>query len=296
MKIIQLLNKNKVRIIKLLVNFLSDEQYLKLMFKTKVGYALNLDNPRTYNGKLQWLKLNDRHTGYTQMVDKVEAKKYVSSIIGDKYIIKTLGVWNSVNDIDWDSLPSQFVIKVTSDSGGIVVCKDKSHLDIQEAKKILLNGWGKNYYKYNKEYPYRDLTPRIIAEEYKEDDSGELKDYKFFCFDGEPKALFVASDRQKKNEETKFDFYDLDWNHLPFTNGHPNNPQGNEKPKNFGEMIEVARKLSQGIPHVRVDLYNIKGEIYFGELTFFHWGGMKPFVPEQWDYTFGEWISLPAKK
>ena len=280
----------------LLVNILSDRCYLKWKFKRLVGYRLNLDNPRSYNEKLQWLKLNDIHPEYSKMVDKIEAKKYVASLIGDKYIIPTLGVWNDVAEIDWNNLPNQFVIKVSSDSGGIVVCKDKTSLDIPQAMSKLSQNWGRNYYKFNKEYPYRDVTPRIIAEEYKEDESGELRDYKIFCFDGQPKALFVASDRQSHNEETKFDFFDTEWNHLPFVNGHPNSKQTIEKPQNFEEMLNVAQKLSKGIPHVRVDLYNINGDIYFGELTFFHWSGMVPFIPVEWDYKLGEWLSLPPHK
>ena len=277
-----------------LVKFLPDDLYLKMIFHSRVGYYPNLNNPRTYNEKLQWLKLNYKRDDYAMMVDKVTAKEYVASIIGEKYIIKTLGVWDSVNDIDWDSLPNQFVIKVTSDSGGIVVCKEKTALDIDLAITKLQKGWGKNYYMYNKEYPYRDLRPRIIAEEYIEDESGfELKDYKFFCFDGIPKYLFVASDRQKSNEETKFDFFDLEWNHLPVINGHPNSSVELKKPVNFDEMIQVATRLSQGMPHVRVDLYNNNGNIYFGELTFFHWSGMIAYQPEEWDYKFGEYINLP---
>ena len=273
---------------------LPDELYLKVRFRHRVGYWPNIKHPRTYNEKLQWLKLNDRHSEYTKMVDKIEAKKYVASIIGEKYIIPTLGVWDVVDDIDWKSLPNQFVLKVTSDSGGIVVCKDKSQLDIEKAKAKLRRGWGKNYYRFNKEYPYKNVPPRIIAEQYMEDESGyELKDYKFFCFDGEPKALFVATDRGKKEEETKFDFYDIEFNHLPFQNGHPNAKVAPTKPENYDEMIEVARKLSQGMCHVRVDLYNVKGKIYFGELTFFHWSGMTPFEPIEWDYKFGEMINLP---
>ena len=276
-----------------LVKFLPDDLYIKMIFHSRVGYYPNLNNPRTYNEKLQWLKLNYKRDDYAMMVDKVTAKEYVASIIGEKYIIKTLGVWDNVNDIDWDSLPNQFVIKVTSDSGGIVVCKDKTALDIDLAITKLQKGWGKNYYMYNKEYPYRDLRPQIIAEEYIEDESGfELKDYKFFCFDGTPKYLFVASDRQKSNEETKFDFFDLEWNHLPVINGHPNSSVELKKPVNFDEMIQVATRLSQGIPHVRVDLYN-NGNIYFGELTFFHWSGMIAYQPEEWDYKFGEYINLP---
>ena len=187
------------KLIRISALFLPNQTYLKLLFRHCVGYRLNLNSPKTYNEKLQWLKLNDIHPEYTNMVDKVEAKKYVASIIGEKYIISTLGVWDSVEEIEWDKLPNQFVIKVTSDSGGIVVCKNKSTLDVEKAKAKLAKGWGKNYYIYNKEYPYKNVKPRIIAEQYMEDESGyELKDYKIFCFDGEPKFLFVASDRQKK--------------------------------------------------------------------------------------------------
>lgn len=280
-----------------LVYVLPDKWYLFFRFKNRVGYWPHLNHPRTFNEKLQWLKLNDRHAEYTQMVDKIDAKKYVASIIGDKYIIPTLGVWNSVDEIEWDKLPNQFVIKVSSDSGGIVVCKNKQTLDIEKAKEKLTNGWGKNYYVHNKEYPYRDLTPRIIAEEYKEDESGyELRDYKIFCFNGEPKILFVASDRQKAGEDTKFDFFDLNWNHLPFTNGHPNSKEHIAKPKNFEEMLEIAKKLSVGIPQVRIDLYNCNGQIYFGEITFFHWSGMTAFDPVEWDFKLGKMIKLPCDK
>jgi len=276
-----------------LVNVLPDSLYLKLMFHRRVGYYPNLKNPRTYNEKLQWLKLHNQRPEYTEMVDKLEAKKYVASKIGEEYIIPTLGVWNSVEEIDWNSLPNQFVLKVTGDSGGIVVCSDKNFLDVDSAKKKLIKGWGKNYYKYNKEYPYRDIKPRIIAEQYMVDESGyELKDYKFFCFNGEPKYLFVATDRQNKGEETKFDFFDLDWNHIPVVNGHPNNPQRPQCPENFEEMIRIAKELSAKIPHVRVDLYNINGKIYFGELTFFHWSGMVAYEPIEWDYKFGEYIRI----
>lgn len=283
-----------IKAIRMMAPYIPDTLYLKLLFRARVGYSLNLNNPRSFNEKLQWLKLNDIHPEYSKMVDKVEAKDYAASIIGDEYIIPTLGVWDSVDEVDWDILPKQFVIKVTSDSGGIVVCKDKSQLDISLAKEKLRKGWGKNYYTYNKEYPYKNLKPRIIAEEYMEDESGyELKDYKIFCFNGEPRALFVASDRQKAGEETKFDFFDMEWNHLPFTNGHPNSSAKIEKPLNFDKMIEIACKLSKGIPQVRIDLYNCNGTIYFGEITFFHWGGMTPFVPQEWDYRLGDMIKLP---
>ena len=273
----------------------SDRLFLKVSFRMKVGYWPDLVNPKTYNEKLQWLKLYDKHPEYTQMVDKVAAKDYVAKIVGDKYIIPSIGVWNSVDDIDWQSLPNQFVLKAAHDSGGVVVCKDKSKLDIELSKEILRGTGKKDYTRYNKEYPYYNVPHRFIAEQYMEDESGyELKDYKIFCFDGEPKFLFVATGRQQ--HDTRFDFYDLEFNHLPVLNGHPNADVYPSKPDNFSEMLTVAKLLSKGIPHVRVDLYNIKGTIYFGELTFFHWSGMTPFEPREWDYEFGKYFKLPIRK
>lgn len=275
--------------------FVSDELFLKILFRIRVGYWPNFRNPKSYNEKLQWLKLNYKRPEYTQMVDKVAAKDYVAHIIGDKYIIPTLGVWDCVDEIDWNKLPNQFVIKAAHDSGGIVVCKDKSKLDINFVKAMLAGAGKKDYTKYNKEYVYHDVPHRFIAEKYMEDESGfELKDYKIFCCDGEPKYLFVATGRQQ--HDTRFDFYDCNFNHLPVLNGHPNADVWPAKPKNFEEMLEVAAKLSKGMPEVRVDLYNINGRIYFGELTFFHWSGLTPYEPREWDYKFGETIKLPIIK
>lgn len=282
------------KLIPLFVDVLSDEIYLKWLFRHNMGYKLNLKEPKSFSEKLQWLKLYDKHPEYTKMVDKIDAKDYVASKVGDKYIIPTLGTWENVEDIDWSTLPNQFVIKSTNDSGGVVVCKDKSKLDI-EASIAKLKGLGnRDYTKYNKEYPYHDVPHRFIAEQYMEDESGyELKDYKIFCFDGEPKFLFVATGRQQ--HDTRFDFFDIDFNHLPVTNGHPNADIWPSKPENFEVMLEVASKLSKGIPHVRVDLYNVNGDVYFGELTFFHWSGYIPFEPQEWDYRFGEFLNLPRK-
>lgn len=272
-----------------------DKLYLKLFYYIRMQKRLNLNHPQTYNEKLQWLKLYDRNPAYCRMVDKFEAKKYVADIIGDEYIIPTIGIYDSVEEIPWNSLPNQFVLKCTHDSGGIVICKDKDSLNIQEAKKKLSTGLTKSYYYQNREWPYKNVKPRIICEEYKVDESGyELKDYKWFCFDGEVKALFIATDRGKQ-EETKFDFYDADFNHLPFTNGHPNSKRTLKKPVGFEKMKELAAKLSKGIPHVRIDLYDINGKIYFGEMTFYHWSGTKPFDPEKWDNIFGSWIKLPKQ-
>lgn len=276
---------------------MNDKEYLEKMFKSRFGYSLNWDNPRTYNEKLQWLKLNDRNPDYIMMVDKYEVKQYVASKIGEEYIIKTLGVWNHFDEIDFEELPNQFVLKCTHDSGGLVICTDKSALDIPAAKKKIEECLKKNYYWSGREWPYKMVKPRIIAEEYMEDNkTKELRDYKFFCFDGEPKALFIASERQSKIEETKFDFFDADFNHLPFTNGHPNATVVPEKPSEFEKMKDLARILSKGIVHVRVDFYEVSGKVYFGELTFSHWSGMMPFDPPEWDKKFGDWINLKQFK
>lgn len=271
---------------------LPDRLFLKVHFWLNLNYRLDLRNPKTYNEKLQWLKLNDHHDEYTQLVDKIEAKKYVASIIGDEYVIPTLGTWNSVDEISWDTLPKQFVVKATSDSGGVVVCKDKSKLNIKESA-IKLNRLGnRDYTIISKEYPYKNVPHRFIAEEYLEDESGyELKDYKFFCFDGVVRFLFVATGRQ--NHDTRFDFFDTDFNHLPIINGHPNADVCPIKPKNFSQMLDIAQKLSKGFPHVRIDLYNVSGRIYFGEYTFFHWSGMVPFEPMEWDHIIGDYLKLP---
>lgn len=274
----------------------SDETFLKMLFPLRVGYKLNLDNPKTFNEKLQWLKLHNRKPIYTKMVDKVEAKEFVANIIGEEYIIPTLGVYDSVDEIDFDKLPDQFVLKCTHDSGGIVVCSNKSELDIEEVRNKLRKGLKRRYFYQNREWPYKQVKPRIIAEKYMVDESGyELKDYKFFCFDGKVELLFIATDRGSKTEETKFDFFDADFNHLPFTNGHPNATKPSVRPKGFDKMKEIAAILSKGHPHLRVDLYDINGKIYFGELTFYHWSGMTPFVPIEWDYKLGDMIKLPKE-
>lgn len=274
-----------------------DKYYLKAIYYTIMGKPLNMKDPKTYNEKLQWLKLYNRNPEYTTMVDKYEVKKWVTTKIGNEYIIPTIGVWDKAEDIDFDKLPSQFVLKCTHDSGGIVVCKDKSKLDINKSKEILSKGLKKNYYYQNREWPYKNVIPRIICEEYMEDsETGELRDYKFFCFDGRVEFLFVATERMKKGEETKFDFFDSNFNHIQVLNGHPNAEKTPKKPHSFELMKELASKLSTGIPHVRVDLYEANGKVFFGEMTFFHWSGLVPFEPIEWDYKFGEFLSLPKIK
>lgn len=277
-------------------HFVDPEKYIPHMFEVRMGRLPDLVNPQTYNEKLCWMKLYYHNPLFTRLVDKYEVKNYVAEKIGQQYIIPTLAVWDRVADIEWDKLPNQFVLKCTHDSGGLVICRDKSKLDVSAAKKKLSSSLKKNYYFYGFEWPYRDVKPRIIAETYMEDTkTQELRDYKFFCFDGEVKALFIASERQKVGEDVKFDFFDADFNHLPFRQGHENAPVTPEKPECFDEMKRLAAVLSEGLPHARVDFYEVDGRIYFGEITFFHHGGWTKFDPEEWDYTFGNWIKLPKK-
>ncbi len=275
------------------LRFLPDKQYISVMYRLKMHRKMNWKNPTTYNEKLQVLKLREHNPQYVTMVDKYLVKDYVSGIIGPEYVIPTLGVWEKFSDIDFDGLPDAFVLKCTHDSGGIVICKDKSKLDKEKAKKKIEKCLRRNYYTYSREWPYKHIQPRIIAEPYIEDsNTHELRDYKFFCFSGKPKLLFIATERQKEGEDTKFDFFDMKYHHLKIKNGHPNASQIPEKPVTFEKMKELAARLSQGLPHVRVDFYEVDGKVLFGELTFSHWGGMMPFSPEKWDRIMGSWITL----
>ena len=275
---------------------LSDETFLKCQYRLHMGKKLNLKNPQTYNEKLQWLKLYDRKPIYTTMVDKYAVKEYVEEIIGKEYIIPTLGIWNSFKEIDFAKLPKQFVLKTTHGGGstGVVVCKDKDTFDVAAAKVKLEKSMRTNIYNSLREWPYKNVKRRILSEQYIEDNVvGELADYKFFCFNGEVKALFVGTERS--TGDVKFDYYDADYNHLDLIQYHPMSEHPLPKPLNFELMKELASKLSKGIPHVRVDLYECNGHVYFGELTFYHHGGTVPFHPESWDYTFGSWLTLPSK-
>lgn len=274
-----------------------DKVFINIKFFKFFGHFVDFKNPKTYNEKLQWLKIYNRDPLYNTFVDKYLVKEYVAKKIGEQYIIPLLGKWNSFDEIDFDKLPDQFVLKCNHDCGGIVICRDKSSFDKVAAKKKLEEHLKDNYYWQHREWPYKDVKPCIFAEKYMVDESGyELKDYKWFCFDGEPKALYIAQDRENENEDTKFDFYDMAFNHLPIKNGHPNANAIKEKPEGFEEMCKLAQVLSKGIPHVRVDFYNINGKIYFGELTLFHMSGFVKFEPKEWDKIFGDWIKLPKVK
>ena len=276
---------------------LSDKAYLKQLFKAKMGYELDLKNPKTFNEKLQWLKLYDRRPEYTTMADKYKAKKYVADLIGEEHIIPTLGVYDSPDDIDFDALPNQFVLKCNHNSGlGNCICTDKSKLDFEKVKEELRQGLEEDYYLNEREWPYKNVPRKIICEKYMVDESGyELKDYKFFCFDGEVKMMLIISGRPN----LKSDYFDCEFNHLPITKCGPyptNFDSSLCKPQNMEEMIRIAKTLSAGIPHVRVDLYDIDGNIYFGELTFTSGGGFQAYEPVEWDYTIGSWLTLPKKR
>ena len=271
----------------------NDKTFLKWMYFSVFHRFPNLINPQTYNEKLLWLKLHDNQPEYTKMVDKAEAKKYVANIIGEEYIIPTLGVYNSFDEINFAKLPNQFVIKCTHDSGGVVICKDKHSFDMDKARKKIEYGLCKTNFWGTREYPYKKVLPRIIIEQYMEDESGyELKDYKVHCFNGEPKFILVASGRQQN--DIRFNFYDLNWKLLPFEKSHKriDSKITIAKPDNLDKMLNLAKSLSRDIPHLRVDFYNVRNKIYFGELTFFPASGLGKFNPEEWDYKIGEWLSL----
>lgn len=280
--------------------WLPDSIYLRLLFRLKMGHKLNLKNPKTFNEKLQWLKLYDRQPQYTMMVDKYEVKDYVVKTIGEEYVIPTLGIWDSPEEIEWSRLPNRFVLKTTHGGGseGVVICTDKNTFNVQNAVEKLKVSMKQDIYRYSKEWPYKNVRRRIIAEKYIDPVPGlnDLPDYKFFCFDGTVKALFVGTERQNTETDVKFDFFDSEFNLLPFRQGHDHAEKTPEKPANFELMKSLASKLSKGIPQVRVDLYDLGDKVLFGELTFSHFSGTVKFEPDEWDYKFGEWIKLPSNK
>ena len=274
-------------------NWMSDEHYLRIAYKIKMGRKLNLSNPQSFSEKMQWLKLNDRKPEYTMMVDKFAVKDYVAGIIGKEYIIPTLGVWSNFDEIDFDYLPEQFVLKCTHDSGGLVICRDKNNFNKRSARKILNKCLKHNYFWGNREWPYKNVPHRIIAEKYIESSTstGDLPDYKFFCFNGEPKYCQVITGRQHR---MSIDFFDRDWNHLPFHEPKvfPFSETVQECPEHYGEMWNMARLLAKDKAFSRIDFYNVSGKVYFGEITFYPTSGMGGFSPDNWDLNFGNLINL----
>ena len=291
-------SKLSLAILTRVASIIPDKQCLKWLFRIYMGYKLDLKNPKTFSEKLQWLKLYNRKPEYTQMVDKYTAKEYVAKIIGEEYIIPTLGCWDKFDDIDFDKLPNQFVLKTTHGGGntGVVICKDKSIFDKNKAKIRLEKSLKSDIYRSLKEWQYKNVTKRIIAEKFIESSKQQnLIDYKFFCFNGEPKYCQVIAGRES---DTTIDWYDNEWIHQDFhePKDYPFSKDGHTKPSCFDEMLDLASKLSAGQPFLRVDFYEIDNQVKFGELTFFPTSGMGGFEPMEWDYKFGEWIKLPINK
>ena len=265
--------------------------YLSKKFKKAIGYNLSLENPQTFNEKLQWLKLYNHNPAYTVMVDKLSVKKFVADKIGEKYVIPLLGVWDSFEDIDFTKLPKQFVLKCTHDCGSVILVEDKEKLNQEMIKSKLNMALDTNYYWMGREWPYKNAKRKIIAETYMETPEYMI-DYKFLCFDGKVKMIFTCTERFEKTG-LKVTFFDLNWNKQSFERHYPVSVKKIDKPPNLALMIKLAEQLSEGIPFVRVDSYEIKGQIYFGEMTFFPGGGMEEFRPEEWDMRLGRWIKLP---
>lgn len=273
----------------------SDKFLIKCAYKTYIGNKLDLKKPQTFNEKLQWLKLYDRKPEYTTMVDKVAVKDYVAEKIGSEYIIPTLGVYEKFDDIDFDALPNQFVIKCAHDSGGLVICKDKSKFNIEKAREKINWSQQRKYYHVHREWPYKNVKPRILIEKYMGDNFGELNDYKLMCFNGKVRCSFVCSDRFSKSG-LHVTFFDREWEKMPFNRHYPCASNSISKPVCYYKMIEFAEKLSKGISFIRVDFYEVNDKLYFGELTFYPGSGFEEFTPNEWDYKFGEWINLPEKQ
>ncbi|MGN0172207.1 MAG: ATP-grasp fold amidoligase family protein [Acutalibacteraceae bacterium] len=274
-----------------------DKLFLKWHFRVMVGKKLDFKNPVTYQEKLQWLKYYYHDPLYTQLVDKYGAREYIARTIGEEYLVPLYGVYNSFDDIPFDELPDRFVLKCTHDSGSVVICRDKATFDKEEARKILEEGLARKQFYLSREWPYKNVPPRIICEKYLEDELIEdAPDYKFFCFDGKVKALLVNSERHSPTG-VKTNYYTPDWERIPMReHKFPNNPKPDSRPAKLEEMIRLAETLSAGMPHVRVDFNYVNQHIYFGEMTFYHGGGRLMFIPDEYNYVFGDWLTLPEKR
>ncbi len=276
-----------------LTNFLPDKLYLKMRFYLEMGKKIDLKNPQTFNEKLQWLKIYERNPEYTKMVDKYEVRKYIAEKIGEEYLIPLIGVWDKFDDIDFSKLPDQFVLKCTHDSGGLVICRDKSKLDIDKARRKINKCLKRDFFKLTREWPYKNVKPRIIAEKFMSDKSGgEIKDYKIHNFNGKSRFILVCDGRFSKEGITE-DFYDAAWNHMSIKRPNaPNKSKRHDKPLTLEKMIELSEIIAKDIPFVRTDFYEIDGKIYFGEITFFPASGLKKFEPNDWDYELGKNIII----
>ena len=279
-----------------LLDWMPDEKYLKMAFRAKMGYPLNLENPKTFNEKLQWLKLHDRKPLYTTLVDKYAVRQYIAEKIGEEYLIPLVGgPWNSADEIDFDSLPEQFVLKCNHNSGGVIICRDKSSFDVEGTRAKLDKLLSRNYFYRGREWPYKNVKPCIIAEEFMQDEKFDnLSVYKILCFGSEPKIFQTI--KNDKTPEESIDYFDTSWNKLDLHQNFPNSAEPLEEPSNREKMLELARKLAEGFPQIRTDFYSINGQIYFSELTFYSDAGFAAFDPPEWDKILGSWIELPTKE
>lgn len=278
-----------------MLDWLGDKSYLKLAFRAKMGYPLNLKNPITFSEKLQWLKLYDRNPLYTTLVDKYAVRRYIADKIGEEYLIPLVGgPWNSAEEIDFDALPEQFVLKCNHNSGGVIICRDKSSFDRAAAVKRLDEDLKKNYYLEGREWPYKNVKPCIIAEKLLKNYGAaeEIRDYKFFCFNGEAKLMYIASDG---SSDPRTDFFDMNFNHMDIRMRDKRFDIPPTKPVQFEEMRCAAERLSQGLSHARVDFYIADGKVYSGEITLYHCSGFINITPKEWDTVLGAWLKLPEK-
>ena len=288
--------KNRELRLKLIsfLSFVPDELYIKIVYKIKTGKRLNLKNPQTFNEKLNWLKLHGKREEYTDLADKLKAREYISKTLSPDYLFPLLGVWDSFEEIDFDALPESFALKCNHDSGSVKLIADKTKADKKALSKFFKGRLSINPYYLGREYPYKNIKPKIIAEEFMKSSDGKgIRDYKYFCFNGEPRLMFVASDREA---DVKFDFFDMDFNHLDIYNIHPNAEIVPERPQSFEKMKELCRILTKGMPFVRLDLYEIDSRVYFGEFTFFHGGGFYEFFPDEWNKKLGDLIDISGVK
>lgn len=296
-------NKNDNKILNFLYRFiaksingrahlLSDKTYLELLYRANFGKKINLDSPITFSEKLQWLKLNDRNPIYTELVDKYLVRGFVSKKIGDEYLIPILGVWDNTLDIDIRKLPDKFVIKCNHDSGSVRICKNKNSFDFEEVMNFFDKKLKQNYYFKGREWPYKNVKPKIIVEELLESEMNEeISDYKFMCFNGKVECCFTCTERFS-HDGLKVTFFDRDWNVLPFERHYPKSKIKIKAPVNLIQMILLAEELSEGIPFVRVDFYEVNKKIYFGELTFYPGGGFQKFNPEIYDEILGNKLNI----
>lgn len=280
-----------VKLRNLSVKFIPDAIFIRILYFRHFKKFPNLKNPKSFNEKLQWLKLHDRKDQYTTMVDKYLVKDYVANLIGEQYVIPTLGVWDSPKEIDFDSLPDQFVLKWNHDSGSVIICRDKSCLDKTAIVQKLSGREKYNGYYYGREWPYKNVKPRILAEQYMQDGQNKnLPVYKIFNFNGEPRIIQVIQDDKTQNET--IDYFDTDWQLLDMKQTFPNSVAPMQRPAHLDEMLELSRKLSAGFPFIRIDLYEICGKLYFSEYTFYSDAGFGKFRPEHWDHLLGSWIHI----